>query len=68
VHEADSLVEIMWDAQHLTILYASTACYGDIFTLLTFLRKREEGSTDGWRPCRLHANLGEDHVRRRMST
>jgi hypothetical protein len=24
----------MWDPQHLTTLWASTACYGDSFTLL----------------------------------
>jgi hypothetical protein len=26
-------VYTMWDPQHLTALYASTACYGDSFTL-----------------------------------
>jgi hypothetical protein len=40
VPEADNLTAIyerifwtMWNPQHLTTVYASTACYGDSFTL-----------------------------------
>jgi hypothetical protein len=45
VHKADNLTTIweptvckMWDPQHPTTLYASTACYGDSNTLLYFDR------------------------------
>jgi hypothetical protein len=30
----EPIVYTMWDPQHLTTLYASTACYGDSFTFL----------------------------------
>jgi hypothetical protein len=30
------IVQTMWDSQHLTILYVSTACYGDSFTCLPY--------------------------------
>jgi hypothetical protein len=29
---SEPIVKTMWDPQHLTTLYASTACYGDTFT------------------------------------
>jgi hypothetical protein len=31
----EPIVQIMWNPQHLTTLYASTACYGDSFALLS---------------------------------
>jgi hypothetical protein len=31
----EPIVQLLWDPQHLTTPYASTACYGNIFTLRT---------------------------------
>jgi hypothetical protein len=33
IANSEPTVYTMWDPQHLTALYASTACYGDSFTL-----------------------------------
>jgi hypothetical protein len=48
VRRADNLTAIcelivyrMWDPQHLTTLQASTAYYGDIFTLLSWITATE---------------------------
>jgi hypothetical protein len=32
----EPIVKIMWEPQHLTTLWASTACYRDTFTFLLF--------------------------------
>jgi hypothetical protein len=44
-HKADNLAAIyepivykMWEPQHLTTLWVSTACYRDTFTLLTYFK------------------------------
>jgi hypothetical protein len=35
---SEPTVKVMWEPQRLTILWASTACYRDSFTLLYLLR------------------------------
>jgi hypothetical protein len=36
----------MWDPQHLTTLYTSTACYGDSFTIFSFQKIKYPDSTE----------------------
>jgi hypothetical protein len=35
----EPIVQKMWEPQHLTTLWASTACYRDSFTLLPLIQK-----------------------------
>jgi hypothetical protein len=42
----EPIVLTMWNFQHLTTLYSSTACYGDSFTLICILSQSLSGCTD----------------------
>jgi hypothetical protein len=44
----DTIVKIMWEPQHLTVLWAFKACYRDIFTFILQVNFKWQSATTEW--------------------